>query len=122
MKNTAGVAGYTWVAVLHLWLGLTFRTTLLLANVTSVAWLFIYHKVLPPPNLEAVSQLHTLTSRGDSTSHLPLETAVPDADSDAADASLLGLEAESKGGLGRRQNDADVNLASCRVSLLQNDA
>lgn len=88
--------------------------------------MFIYHKVLPPPNLEAVSQLHTLTSRGDSTSHLPLETAAPDADSDAADASLLGLEAEAeaeaKGGLGRRQKDADVNLASCRVSLLQNDA
>lgn len=95
---------------------------LLLANVTSVAWLFIYHKVLPPPNLEAVSQLHTLTSRGDSTSHLPLETAAHDADSGAADASVLGLEAESKGGLGRRQTDADVNLASCRVSLLQNDA
>ena len=63
-----------------------------------------------------------LTSRGDSTSHLPLETAAPDADSDAADASLLGLEAEAEGGLGRRQKDADVNLASCRVSLLQNDA
>ena len=87
-----------------------------------MAWLFIYHKVLPPPNLEAVSQLHTLTSRNDSTSHLPQETAASAADTVAADASLLGLEAESQDGLGRRQKDADVNLASCRVSLLQNDA
>lgn len=76
---------------------------------------------MPPPDLEAVSQLHTLTSRGDSTSHLPQETAASDGDTDAADASLLGLEAESKGGLGRRQKDADVNLASCRVSLQQTD-
>lgn len=84
--------------------------------------MFIYHKVLPPPNLEAVSQLHTLTSRNDSTSHLPQETAASAADTVAADASLLGLEAKSPGGLGRRQKDPDVNLASCRVSLLQNDA
>ncbi|KAA6416471.1 MAG: golgi integral membrane protein [Trebouxia sp. A1-2] len=110
----AGVAGYTWVAVLHLWLGFTFRTTLLLANVTSVAWLFIYHKVLPPPNLEAISQLHTLTSRSESTSDLPQGTTASAADRLAADASLLGLEAESKGRLSRRQKDAADSLASRR--------
>lgn len=69
----AGVAGYTWVAVLHLWLGFSFRTTLMLANITSVAWLFIYHAVLPPRKLEAVSQLHTLTSRSSSVTSLPID-------------------------------------------------
>ena len=59
----AGVAGYTWVAILHVWLGLTFKTTLLSANITSVAWLCIYHGVLPAPKAQAVSQLHTLHSR-----------------------------------------------------------
>ena len=64
----AGVAGYTWVAILHVWLGLTFKTTLVLANITSVAWLCIYHGVLPAPKAQAVSQLHTLSSRNSSAS------------------------------------------------------
>ena len=67
----AGVAGYTWVAVLHLWWGFSFRTTLMLANITSVAWLFVYHAVLPSRKLEAASQLHTLTSRSSSVTGLP---------------------------------------------------
>lgn len=59
----AGVAGYSYVAVLHVGLGLTFKTTLLLANTTSIAWLCIYYGVLPRPEAQAVSQLHTLSSR-----------------------------------------------------------
>ncbi|KAK9806280.1 hypothetical protein WJX72_008416 [[Myrmecia] bisecta] len=35
----AGVAGYTWVAALHMLLGLSFAATLLLANLTSLMWL-----------------------------------------------------------------------------------
>ena len=68
-----GVAGYTWVAVLHLWWGFSFKATLMLANITSVGWLFIYYAVLPSQQLEAVSQLHTLTSRNSSATGLPLD-------------------------------------------------
>ena len=56
------------MATLHVWLGLTFKTTLLLANITSIAWLCIYHGVLPAPKAQAVSQLHTLNSRDSSAS------------------------------------------------------
>lgn len=46
----------------------------MLANVTSVAWLFIYHAVLPSRKPEAVSQLHTLvSSRSSSMPGLPAE-------------------------------------------------
>lgn len=49
----------------------------MLANVTSVAWLFIYHAVLPPRKQEAVSQLHTLvSSRSSGTADLPADQGV----------------------------------------------
>jgi hypothetical protein len=35
----AGVAGYAWVTVLHLWLGLRFDHVLLAANASAIAWL-----------------------------------------------------------------------------------
>lgn len=35
----AGVFGYAWVTVLHLWLGLRFDHVLLAANASAVAWL-----------------------------------------------------------------------------------
>jgi battenin len=38
----AGVFGYLWVAALRAWLGLSFRATLLLANVTAAMWLAAY--------------------------------------------------------------------------------
>ncbi|CAL8471388.1 g10930 [Coccomyxa elongata] len=44
----AGVAGYTWVGVLHILLGFTFRTTLLIANATAVGWLVVYYMLLQP--------------------------------------------------------------------------
>ena len=85
----AGVAGYTWVAILHLWWGLSFRTTLMLANITSMAWLFIYHAVLPPRKSEAVSQLHTLTSRSSSVTGLPLDQTHAGHEPEAAVETLL---------------------------------
>ncbi|KAL3159139.1 hypothetical protein ABBQ32_011133 [Trebouxia sp. C0010 RCD-2024] len=91
----AGVAGYTWVAVLHLWWGASFRTTLMLANITSVAWLFIYHAVLPPRKQEAVSQLHTLvSSRSNGTADLPADQGV------ASD----GMEAEADKSSGSQEH------------------
>ena len=50
---TVGVAGYTWVAVMHTILGFSFPTTLMIANSTSVAWLLCYYMLLKP----AVSML-----------------------------------------------------------------
>lgn len=45
----AGVAGYTWVGVLHTLLGFSFRATLLAANATSAAWLLAFHLLLKQP-------------------------------------------------------------------------
>lgn len=44
-----GVAGYTWVGVLHTLLGFSFRATLLAANATSAAWLLAFHLLLKQP-------------------------------------------------------------------------
>lgn len=44
----AGVAGFTWVAVMHTLLGYSFRTTLTIANLTSIAWLLCYYLLLKP--------------------------------------------------------------------------
>ncbi|CAL5228292.1 g11397 [Coccomyxa viridis] len=44
----AGVAGYTWVGVMHTILGFSFATTLMIANATSVAWLLCYYLLLKP--------------------------------------------------------------------------
>ena len=93
--RNAGVAGYTWVAVFHLWCGLSFRTTLLLANITSVAWLFIYNAVLPPPKLEAVSQLSTLSSRSNSMLQVPQQAVLHSSDAQAADAAVAAAQPES---------------------------
>lgn len=107
------MAGYTWVAVLHLWLGFSFRTTLLLANVTPVAWLFIYHAVLPPPSLEAVSQLQTLTSRGNSASEIPEHGLMSSLDTEVTDGAPLALEAgQEKSTPPQRHAEADVSLVS----------
>ena len=47
--HIAGVAGYTWVAVMHVLLGFSFKTTLNIANLTSIAWLLCYYFLLKPP-------------------------------------------------------------------------
>ena len=47
--HIAGVAGYTWVAVIHVLLGFSFKTTLNIANLTSIAWLLCYYFLLKPP-------------------------------------------------------------------------
>jgi hypothetical protein len=46
--KSAGVAGYAWVAILHNWLGLSFSSTLLLANLLVGLWLATYLCLLPP--------------------------------------------------------------------------
>ena len=106
----AGVAGYTWVAVLHLWWGFSFRTTLMLANITSVAWLFIYHAVLPPRKLEAVSQLHSLSSKSRIVTGLPL---------DQSDASN-GFEAAAEGSPGaQEQQGVPRQIADAEINMVQ---
>ncbi|KAL4429218.1 hypothetical protein ABPG77_010197 [Micractinium sp. CCAP 211/92] len=52
----AGVFGYAWVALLHLFAGLSFTSTLLLANATTAAWLAVYHLLLEKPE-QRVQQL-----------------------------------------------------------------
>lgn len=38
----AGIAGYAWMVIMHSWLGLSFKTTLLSANIMPIAWLRIF--------------------------------------------------------------------------------
>ena len=45
----AGVFGYSWVGALHILGGLSFRNTLLLANISSLAWLGVYFYMLESP-------------------------------------------------------------------------
>ncbi|KAK9802021.1 hypothetical protein WJX73_002286 [Symbiochloris irregularis] len=47
--GAAGVFGYSWVALLHTWGGMSLSATLLLANSTCLAWLAILHFLLRPP-------------------------------------------------------------------------
>jgi battenin len=49
----AGVAGYAWVAALHVAAGWSLRATLLSANVTAAAWLAVYFGLLVPPEARA---------------------------------------------------------------------
>lgn len=41
MTRTSGVAGYAWIALLHDVAGLSFKATLLLANVLVATWLIV---------------------------------------------------------------------------------
>jgi len=45
----AGVFGYSWVGALHILGGLSFRNTLLLANLSALAWLGVYFYMLESP-------------------------------------------------------------------------
>lgn len=103
--HCAGVAGYTWVALLHVWLGLTFKTTLMLANIISISWLYVYHRVLPSPRAEAVSQLHAIGSGASADAdHMPQhDAALPD-----TEAALPGPETYKA-----RVSNIHVYKASC---------
>ena len=46
--HITGVAGYTWVGILHILLGFSFKTTLLIANTTALGWLAVYYILLQP--------------------------------------------------------------------------
>lgn len=48
--------GYSWVGLLHIALGLSFRDTLLLANASSMAWLGVYYFLLEPPERKGASR------------------------------------------------------------------
>lgn len=48
----AGIFGYAWVALLHVYAGLSFRTTLLWALMLPIVWLVCYFKMVKVPGLE----------------------------------------------------------------------
>ena len=50
-----GVFGYSWVGILHVLLGLSFRRTLLLANLSSMAWLGVYYFMLDSPEQKSAA-------------------------------------------------------------------
>jgi len=45
----AGVFGYGWITVLHVWVGLSFCATILLAWSLVIAWLVVFFYLLPAP-------------------------------------------------------------------------
>ena len=119
VRCAAGVAGYAWVAILHLWLGFSFKTTLMLANITSAAWLLIYYAVLPPPKPEAISQLHSLTSsRSSGMACRPLDQHVAGAslEADAQQMSESG-EGSLRPRLGADADTHMVMLAACGLGF-----
>ena len=66
MWEHAGVFGYSWVGVLHVLMGLSFRRTLLLANLSSLAWLGVYYLLLESPEQKSAASksLSRTTSDG----------------------------------------------------------
>lgn len=79
----AGVFGYSWVGLLHIVMGLSFKETLLLANMSSIAWLAVYHFLLQSPEKLAPSRQLLRTSsesvQEDSTpgGHVELASELP---------------------------------------------
>ena len=48
----AGVFGYAWLNVLHVWIGLSFAVTILSALVLTIVWLYTFFRLLPPPVMD----------------------------------------------------------------------
>lgn len=70
----AGIAGYMWVAVLHLWLGFSFTWTLLIAQSHVALWWYVFFYVLP--NEGHFANLNTEQSKEEEGERVPLYTSV----------------------------------------------
>ena len=81
MCHIVGVFGYSWVVILHVLCGLSFKGTLLLANISSIAWLAVYFLMLESPEKKQLASRALLkTTSGVSTEER-------DASAQAADSS-----------------------------------
>ncbi|KAL4854287.1 hypothetical protein ACK3TF_004978 [Chlorella vulgaris] len=101
----AGVFGYAWIALLHLLGGMSFTATLLAANVTTVAWVAVYHLLLDSPDLK-VQQLWRHDS--DAATHMAPapQQHPPAALAGAAAAAAADLRRQS----GRREDEEEQGL------------
>ena len=74
--------------------------------------------MLPPPNLEAVSQLHTLTSRGNSTSEASTNLAPTSLDPAVAGGMLDEEADELKSMQNQRYDSAKLGMVRVIAALL----
>jgi len=71
----AGVFGYAWVTVLHVWIGMSFCATILLAWSLVIGWLGVFFFLLPaPPPLSESSVNSTNTKRGETAEDVTVES------------------------------------------------
>lgn len=71
----AGVFGYGWITVLHVWVGLSFCATILLAWSLVIAWLVVFFYLLPaPPPFSSTSGGLTSKKQGVAVADLTMES------------------------------------------------
>eukprot|EP00614_Pseudopedinella_elastica_P018764 CAMPEP_0172650154 /NCGR_PEP_ID=MMETSP1068-20121228/242151_1 /TAXON_ID=35684 /ORGANISM="Pseudopedinella elastica, Strain CCMP716" /LENGTH=686 /DNA_ID=CAMNT_0013464517 /DNA_START=119 /DNA_END=2179 /DNA_ORIENTATION=+ len=104
----AGVFGYAWVTLLHLWLGLSFRATVLAALLLVACWVGVFFRMLPPPPEPAAFTAESAA---------PAAEMLPDVESAQAGAGLVSKSAgEEPGGF------SEPDAASCRRAAGRREA
>lgn len=78
----AGVFGYSWVAILHVLIGLSFQHTLLLANLSVIAWIACYYLLLESPEAKQGALQTVSSSTGDLASSARTTQPGPSASSE----------------------------------------
>ena len=88
----AGIFGYAWIVVFHMWCGLSFAATTLLALSLVVLYLWVYFGLLPtaPPQPDGDGVAATAATALDSDKFLERHD---DDDDDGVDAAALGASA-----------------------------
>ena len=87
--------GYTWVVALHVLGKLSFKTTLLLANVSSVSWLAVYFLMLEAPEKKhSAARASVKPDRGSSSLHSGVQAGepIPDTVPEGQDHPLLEVK------------------------------
>lgn len=70
----AGIMGYAWVAVLHYWLQLSYRTTLLIATIMPGIWLAVFHSLMrlsQPHSSKGLGQYSAVSTTAEGESEKP---------------------------------------------------
>lgn len=104
----AGVAGYAWVAILHIWGGLSFQTTLELACIFPVLYVLVFLFVLDRSHLPSARACN----------YLP----IPESSQDAGVAVAVVAYDNTKEQLKQKQKEMDVKDAEQGTAVEVHDA
>lgn len=109
----AGVFGYGWVTVLHVWIGMSFCATILLAWSLVVAWLGVFFFLLPaPPPLSGTSVTSTNTKQGDASEDVTVESPLsPALASPNSGVDASGNKSSVHSGINRREGPYTLTSA-----------